>query len=108
MILDRIRKERGITYLIEGGQRTRDPNTREIIGGADYFAMRWAKLRGVEFITVKADWDKDGKLAGPIRNSVMLREHNPDLVVAFKGGAGTADLVRKAKKAGIEVLQFVE
>lgn len=31
-------------------------------------------------------------------------EGKPDLVVAFPGGSGTADCVRRAKAAGVEVL----
>jgi YspA, cpYpsA-related SLOG family len=106
MTLDRIRKERNIIHVIEGGQRTRDPHTREIVGGADYFAMRWAKLRGVDFTTVKANWETDGKAAGPIRNSVMLLNHAPDAVVAFPGGKGTADMVAKARKKNVEVIEI--
>lgn len=36
----------------------------------------------------------------------MLDEGKPDLVIAFKGKAGTADMISKAKKANVEVIQF--
>ena len=36
----------------------------------------------------------------------MLAVHKPDLVVAFHGGRGTAHIVKIAKEAGVEVLQF--
>ena len=52
-----------------------------------------------------ADWTKHGKAAGPIRNQKMLDEC-PDLVVAFPGGKGTADMVRRAMKAGIDCWVF--
>lgn len=52
-----------------------------------------------------ADWHRDGKAAGPIRNRRMLLEGMPDLVVAFPGGRGTADMVRRARAAGIEVVE---
>ncbi len=29
----------------------------------------------------------------------------PDLVIAFPGGKGTADMVRKARAAGVEVIE---
>lgn len=45
----------------------------------------------------------NGKAAGPIRNQRMLDEGKPDLVVAFPGGRGTADMVRRAKAAGVPV-----
>ena len=43
------------------------------------------------------------KSAGHIRNQVMLDKGKPDVVVAFPGGRGTADMVRRAEGAGIEV-----
>jgi hypothetical protein len=103
--LNKLHAERPITCVIEGAQRTRDKHTREIIGGADYWGMRWAKRNTIPCITVKADWDKHGNAAGPIRNNKMA-EMKPDLVIAFKGGNGTADMVAKAKKAGIEVMEI--
>lgn len=35
----------------------------------------------------------------------MLSEGKPSLVVAFPGGEGTADMVRKARAAGVEVVE---
>ena len=35
----------------------------------------------------------------------MIDEGKPDLVVAFKGGTGTADMVRRAKKHNIKVIE---
>lgn len=52
-----------------------------------------------------ADWKQYGNSAGPIRNAKMLREGEPDLVVAFPGGKGTANMVRLAKKAGVKVIE---
>lgn len=46
---------------------------------------------------------KYGKSAGPIRNQTMLDDGKPDLVLAFPGGRGTADMVAKAEKHGIPV-----
>lgn len=40
--------------------------------------------------------------AGVYRNQEML-ESGVDLVLAFPGGTGTADMVRRARKAGIDV-----
>ena len=49
-----------------------------------------------------ADWKVRGRAAGHIRNQQMLDEGRPHLVVAFPGGRGTADMVRRARAAGIE------
>lgn len=43
--------------------------------------------------------------AGPIRNQQMLDDGKPDLVVAFPGGKGTADMVRRARVAGIPTIE---
>ena len=53
-----------------------------------------------------ADWKKYGRGAGPIRNQQMLDEGKPNLVVAFPGGRGTADMVARAKKAGVKVIEI--
>ena len=71
--------------------------------GADTLATRWAKRFDVPVQEFPADWSGHGRSAGPIRNQRMLDEGKPDLVVAFPGGRGTADMVRRAKTAGIKV-----
>ncbi len=71
--------------------------------GADSLAGEWAKLRGIRTTIYPADWKRDGRSAGPIRNSEMLIDGKPDLVVAFPGGRGTADMVTKARRAGIPI-----
>ena len=73
--------------------------------GADALARDWAEDRGCKCTTFKADWTKHGRAAGPIRNQEMLVTFKPDLVIAFPGGAGTADMVRRAKAAGIQVVR---
>ena len=42
------------------------------------------------------------------RNSRMLEHGKPTLVVAFPGGTGTADTVRKARTAGIPVIEVTK
>ncbi len=38
-----------------------------------------------------------------IRNQQMLKDHTPDLLVAFPGGSGTANMIERARLAGIEI-----
>jgi len=38
----------------------------------------------------------------------MLDEGRPTLVVEFPGGRGTADLIRRARSAGVEVIEVGE
>lgn len=84
-----------ITHIIHGGAR-----------GADSLADRFADENFIWCTEFKADWGKHGKAAGPIRNQQMLDEGKPDLVVAFPGGVGTADMVRRAKKAGVKTIEI--
>lgn len=71
--------------------------------GADTLAVDWAILNNSNVDKYPADWTKYGRKAGPIRNQQMLDEGKPDLVIAFKGGHGTNDMVKRARKAGIKV-----
>lgn len=89
-VLDEIRPG----LVIEGG-----------CGGADGYARAWCRTRGVPGVRMEALWDFYGKAAGPIRNTQMvhLAKRLGGYVVAFPGGAGTADCVAKAEAAGLEV-----
>jgi len=53
-----------------------------------------------------AQWALYGNAAGPIRNKFMLDRERVDLVVAFRGGRGTAHMVALARSRGIEVLEI--
>ena len=66
----------------------------------------WARKRGVTNTKFKADWETFGKAAGPIRNQEMLVLSMPELVVAFPGGRGTEDMIKRSKKAGVEVISL--
>ena len=83
--------------IISGGAR-----------GADKYAEEVAKHLNIPIIVMKADWNKHGKAAGPIRNQEMLDE-KPDMVLAFypKSGItkGTLDMVTRAKKAKVAVIE---
>ena len=74
--------------------------------GADWLSSEWAVERGVRVREFKAEWRLHGRAAGPMRNAVMLRDGKPDLVIAFKGGAGTSDMKARARKAGVEVREI--
>ena len=75
--------------------------------GADELAQRWARRQRIPDRPFPADWGAHGRAAGPIRNQQMLDEGQPHLVVAFPGGAGTADMVRRAEAAGVTVLKVI-
>ena len=71
--------------------------------GADALAEAWARTHNVRNWIIEANWRKHGRSAGPKRNQAMLEMTHPDLVIAFPGGAGTDDMVRRAQAAGVEV-----
>lgn len=71
--------------------------------GADTLAEEWADVWGVRKRVFLADWNKHGRAAGPLRNQRMLDEGKPNLVVAFPGGRGTADMCARAEAAGVPV-----
>ena len=71
--------------------------------GADSLAFQWAQARQKPVITHFANWHKLGKKAGPIRNKEMLDQWEPDQVLAFPGGVGTANMVKQANERGIPV-----
>lgn len=95
--LDILRQTIPITGVVQGGAR-----------GADSLAERWAIQRGVPCVRVPAEWHTHGRRAGPMRNQKMIDKHAPDAVVAFLGGAGTADMVRRAERAGLRVIRASE
>ena len=92
--LDELNETYGIIALVHGDAK-----------GADRIAGEWARTHRVKEIACPADWAGLGRKAGPIRNQYMLDNHKIDLVVAFKGGRGTAGMVKKALAAGLEVLE---
>ena len=76
--------------------------------GADTLARNWAKSHGLKVETERAEWKRYLGAAGPIRNQVMLDKYKPDFVVAFPGGRGTADMVKKAREDGVDVAEIIE
>jgi hypothetical protein len=110
--LDRLDSEERIEGVVHGAAK-----------GADRAAARWASVRFRRVFSHPAEWhdlahpeaivkeDRWGRKynanAGPARNTVMLDLH-PDieLVVAFPGGTGTADMVKKAKGRELDVVEY--
>jgi len=83
-----------VTEIIQGGAR-----------GADRLAKQWAGDKRIPEREFPADWGQYGKSAGHIRNHLMLIQGQPDMVIAFPGGKGTANMIKQAKEAGVEVYE---
>lgn len=72
--------------------------------GADSLAAEWwGDIQERPTEAHPADWDRHGKAAGPIRNQEMV-DSGLDLCIAFPGGRGTADMIRRCEAAGVPVV----
>ena len=91
--LDAIHAERPIGLVITGAAP-----------GADTLAETWARAREVNYLGVPAKWTRYDRSAGPIRNRAMLK-FRPQLVVAFPGHNGTADMKSVARAQHIELIE---
>lgn len=99
-VLDALYAKRGHKMLLMTGGAV----------GADELARQWACSRKVNHLVLYANWEVEGKGAGPIRNRRLLGffKKGPRLVVAFrvnkKGeNRGTDDMISIAEGAGIRV-----
>lgn len=95
--LDILHSNYGFDVVIEGDAR-----------GADRIAGYWARKNKLDNVKFPAKWTQYGKRAGPIRNQAMLDEGRPDLVVAFPGGKGTADMIARAERRDIQVVKVID
>ena len=80
--------------IVEGGAR-----------GADALARRYADEHGIRCREFSALWDINGRAAGPMRNSEMVKfvSGKDCKAIFFWDGKsiGTGDCLKKARKAGI-------
>lgn len=89
--------------------------------GADNHGKTWALANSRKTIPYPAKWDdlttpgavvRVGKygpynvMAGFQRNLLMVTKERPDLVVAFPGGTGTANMVKLARELKIPVMEI--
>ena len=90
--LDDARAVLGITEVVCGGAR-----------GGDTIGRLWAEDHGIPVKMFPADWSKHGRAAGPIRNQQMAEY--ADALVALPGGKGTADMIQRAQRRGMKVIE---
>ncbi len=95
--------------FLNGLQCEYKPNQITIVEGdckgADKAAGSIAVYLRYNKVRVPADWQQNGKAAGPIRNQEMLDKYKPSMVVAFhndyENSKGTKDMCERAKAANI-------
>lgn len=93
--LSRLHSMLDIVHVIEGGAT-----------GADRIARDWALATIIPVTTVPADWDRFDNAAGPLRNSRMLQEFKPDVLLALPGKTGTLNMINQARAARLPVYLF--
>lgn len=71
--------------------------------GTDTLAQKYAINNNLQLIIHKANWDKYGKRAGPMRNKEIVI--NADYLIAFvsKESIGTWHTIKLAKEKGIPI-----
>ncbi len=89
--LDHVASQFKIETIVHGGA-----------SGADAGAEKWAAARNIPTIVYRANWNVYGPKAGPMRNERMAVD-GADLLVAFPGGAGTANMIKQARLKKIVV-----
>jgi len=90
-----------IERVISGGQHSYDPIKKRHYG-ADYWGEQWARENEISCDVYKADW-RNGRQAGPIRNSLMARNADALLAVWDGKSPGTADMIAKARQYNLIV-----
>lgn len=91
--LDLLHRESPVSSIIHGP-----------VGVADSLAGRWAVENSISVSEFSALWDIYGRVAARRRNLHLLAEGKPDLVLAFPGGLGTANMVYLAREAGVPTI----
>ena len=86
--------------IVSGAQRTYLKDQKRYIG-ADYFGEQYAEHKEYSLQRFPANWDRDGRSAGPLRNARMA--DYADAVLAFWDGKtrGTNNMLALAKMAGL-------
>lgn len=73
--------------------------------GADSLGKRYAKEHGCAIKSFPADWNKNGKAAGPIRNEEMAIYAEGGGAVVFWDGEskGSLDMINRAKAHNLKL-----
>lgn len=75
--------------------------------GADTLGEIWAKRNNIKVAPFPANWDRDGRAAGYIRNMEMLDAGAEALVALWDGQSrGTKHMIEKARERGLKVFVF--
>lgn len=90
-VLEKVVNKMDIDEIITGGAT-----------GVDTDAIEWAKARGVKTRIFAAEWERHGRMAGPIRNREMALY--ADVLLHFPGGKGTQSMIMEARSKNLLVI----
>lgn len=85
-----------LTEIVSGGAK-----------GVDASGEKFAKSVGLPIKRFKADWNKHGKAAGPIRNKQMAEYGDLLLLCWDEKSKGSASMKREAEKAGLRIMEMI-
>ena len=71
--------------------------------GADRLGEMYARNHGKTPKIYKAEWQKYGKFAGPVRNGKMAREGTHLIAFLRQNSRGTANMIEQARQNGLKV-----
>ena len=91
--LARARIDHDIATIVHGGHQANGATIET-----------WCREHDVHIVRYPANRLKHGRRAEDIRNSFMLQDSRPDLVIALPGGASTRSLINRAIAQGVPVL----
>ena len=93
--ITRLAERFGITEIVLGG-----------VEGVCHVADMWGSHREIPRIFYLPEFEKYGRLAGPVRNKRTLNECKPDLVIAFpEGGRDSENMISQAVAQGVPVFK---
>ena len=81
-----------ITEVVSGGAK-----------GVDRLGEQYAMIRNIPLHIYEADWERNGRAAGPLRNKKMAE--NAEALIAIWDGVsrGTKNMIETAEKHGLLV-----
>lgn len=85
-----------ITEILEGGAT-----------GIDRLAGEYALANSIPLEVVPADWIKNGRAAGPIRNAHMASLADALILIWDGESKGSASMLREAKFLGLKIHQEI-
>lgn len=85
-----------LTVALEG------VNVKEVLQGGcrgtDYMAQRYCAENKITCVTHRAEWNKHGMIAGPMRNEQMAKIAHATIAFIGRNSKGTRDMISRAEK----------